>query len=216
MESSESSFISPEGAYTLAEEHKPTILQSLYTNPGAPTQPGTYTRLSTIVINFPHTKTGGSQGLSSLLGGGKEKGDKKDTKKATTAHLGVPPIPDKDESVTSSDNTGDDLTPLADPGISNPGADPQESTSLPQTTLFSSKNGPTVPTKKKSVNRPKHNLRTTSSSFVTRLHTIEGLTKTLTAKAGEVTFVFYNSGKSFYWTETGVKNKVNIAIQSFS
>ena len=62
--------------------------------------------------------------------------------------------------------------------------------------------------KKKSVSRPKHNIRTTTSTFVTRLQTAEGLTKILQAKHGDVTFMFYNSAKNFFWTEVGSKTKV--------
>src|SRR5258706_5572847 len=62
--------------------------------------------------------------------------------------------------------------------------------------------------KRKTVSRPKHSIRTTSSSFVTRLQTAEGLTRTLANKQGGVTFIFYNALKSFFWTEVGVKAKV--------
>ena len=62
--------------------------------------------------------------------------------------------------------------------------------------------------KRKTVSRPKHSIRTTSSSFVTRLQTAEGLTRTLGNKQGDVTFMFYNALKSFFWTEVGVKAKV--------
>ena len=62
--------------------------------------------------------------------------------------------------------------------------------------------------KRKTVSRPKHSIRTTSSSFVTRLQTAEGLTRTLANKQGDVTFMFYNALKSFFWTEVGVKAKV--------
>lgn len=62
--------------------------------------------------------------------------------------------------------------------------------------------------KRKTISRPKHSIRTTSSSFVTRLQTAEGLTRTLANKQGDVTFMFYNALKSFFWTEVGVKAKV--------
>ena len=62
--------------------------------------------------------------------------------------------------------------------------------------------------KRKTVSRPKHSIRTTSSSFVTRLQTAEGLTRTLANKQGDVTFMFYNALKSFFWTEVGIKAKV--------
>jgi hypothetical protein len=51
-------------------------------------------------------------------------------------------------------------------------------------------------------------MRTTSSTFITRLQSIEGLNKTLSSKQGEVTFLFYNTGKAFLWVEVGNKAKV--------
>ncbi|QRW27693.1 ribosomal L27 protein [Rhizoctonia solani] len=92
------------------------------------------------------------------------------------------------------------------------------STPQQQQQLFSPtglKPSPLTP-RKKSVARPKHNIKTTSSSFVTRLHTMEGLTKYLGSKSGDVTFMFYNAGKSFYWMDVSGKLKEPLARISFS
>ncbi|KAG2366041.1 WD40-repeat-containing domain protein [Suillus spraguei] len=66
------------------------------------------------------------------------------------------------------------------------------------------------------ISRPKHNMRTTSSTFITRLQSAEGLSKTLAAKQGEVTFLFYNTGKAFLWIEAGAKAKEPLTRISFS
>ncbi|KAJ1309513.1 hypothetical protein OPQ81_006287 [Rhizoctonia solani] len=94
----------------------------------------------------------------------------------------------------------------------------EPSTPQQQQQLFSPtglKPGPLTP-RKKSVARPKNSIKTTSSSFVTRLHTMEGLTKYLAAKSGDVTFMFYNAGKSFYWMDMSAKLKEPLARISFS
>lgn len=58
--------------------------------------------------------------------------------------------------------------------------------------------------------RPKHNIRTTSSTFLTRVQSAEGLIKSLQTKQGEATYLFYNHVKSFIWTEVGTKTKVSL------
>ena len=73
---------------------------------------------------------------------------------------------------------------------------------------------PTIGMKKKSVSRPKRNIRTTTSTFVTRLHSAEGLTRALQNKQGDVTFMFYNQAKNFFWTELGTKTKVCYHLSS--
>ena len=40
------------------------------------------------------------------------------------------------------------------------------------------------------------------------MQSVEGLSKILTSKQGDVTFMFYNSGKTFLWYEVGTKAKV--------
>ena len=55
----------------------------------------------------------------------------------------------------------------------------------------------------------KNNIRTTTSSFVTRMQCIENLNKIIHNKQGDVSYLFYNYAKNFFWTEVGVKAKVN-------
>ncbi|KAG8751433.1 hypothetical protein FRC12_012448 [Ceratobasidium sp. 428] len=45
---------------------------------------------------------------------------------------------------------------------------------------------------------------------------MEGLSKHLAAKSGDVTFMFYNAGKSFYWMDVSGKHKEPLARISFS
>lgn len=183
----------------MTEEHKPTLLGQHTVSAAPVLYP---TRLSTVTVKFPLNKSTNSPGLSQLLGGGKEK----DAKKEKTASNGK----DKDDgqSVSSSD-TPDDGNPS--PDVSNSAA-PEATPSTPiipheqHNTLFSHPGAGIG--KKKSSARPKHNMRTTSSTFITRLQNADNLSKILQSKQGESTFIFYNSAKSFFWTEAGVKVKV--------
>lgn len=184
----EATFVAPEGVYSLTEEQKPPVILTPVTP--APNGP-VPARLSTVTVRFPTQKLASSQGLSSLLGGGKEgRSREKDRDK---------------ESVSSSDNSRDEGTsdPQPDLTISTQIDATNPKPAFPPPSLFSPVRS--LPGKKKSVSRPKHNLRTTSSTFVTRLQNAEGLHKTLQSKQGDVTFLFYNMSKSFFWSEPKAK-----------
>lgn len=183
-------FVAPEGVYSVTEEHKPSG-HTINANPA--TYP---TRLSTVLVRFPTTKAS-SQGFAQLLGGNKDSKRDKEQQK--------PSKQDDNASVSSSDTDGS-----PDPAVQMAQGNVAQSPALDdQPTLFSHAN-PAAPGKKKVAARPKHNMRTTSSTFITRLHTAEGLTKALQSKQGDVQFVFYNSAKSFFWTEAGAKQKVRL------
>jgi hypothetical protein len=188
----DSLIIAPEGSYKLVEEQKPPASVAVI----AGSQQAFPTRLSSVIVSFPAPKPP-TPGFTALLGGTikpKDAADKRDKKGSNGVSY--------DDSLSSSDQ-GDEASDPAD--IEAP------SLILPPTaSLFSP--GPDSPlNKKKSTRRPKHNIRTTSSSFVTRLHSMENLNRHLAAKSGEVTFLFYNSGKNFFWTEIGSKTKVGCA-----
>ncbi|KAJ7632962.1 catabolite repression protein creC [Roridomyces roridus] len=176
----ESTFVAPEGVYTVTEEHKPSLLPHI-TSSAPPAYP---TRVSSIIVRFPATKAGGGPGFAQLLGGGNKESRKEKPK-------------DDGVSLSSSD-TPDEDTPLA-----------QE----PTQTLFAA---PSAPTKKKPLARPKHNIRTTSSTFITRIQNAEGSPRSLQSKQGDVTFLFYNAAKSFLWIEAGSKSKEPLARITFS
>ena len=55
----------------------------------------------------------------------------------------------------------------------------------------------------------KNNIRTTTSSFVTRIQCIENLNRVIHNKQGDVSYLFYNFAKNFFFTEVGVKAKVS-------
>lgn len=192
-------FVSPEGSYVLAEEHKPTIPVSVFAT-NTPNPSLVAAKSSHIVVHFAHLNKQ-SQSFSSLLSvGGKQ--DKKE-KKQHQQHL--PPVQDQDESHSS--NGGDPQDDIPDlPPNPSPTEPPQHQQ------LFSPP--PTVP-KRKPTTRSKQNLKTTTSSFVTRYHAIEGLNKYLAAKSGDTSFMFYNSGKTFYMieTDTGLKTKVAVHVR---
>lgn len=183
----DSTFVAPEGVYTVTDEHKPPI------NLAASGGPALYpTKISTVLVRFPATKQGGAPGFAQLLGGGK------DAKKEKSSNL-----KDREDGVSlSSSDTPDegDQPPSTQEHVPTGSSIPQE-----PHTLFS--HSP-LAGKKKQVTRPKHNIRTTSSTFITRIQTAEGLTKTLQSKQGDATFLFYNLSKTYVWVEAGSKAKV--------
>ena len=199
---SELTFVAPEGVYTNTEEHKPTPL-----NPHIiVSTPSTYpTRLSTIVVHYPLTKHAVTPGLAHLLGGGKDnKSKEKEKEREKEKEKEREKEKDDGQSLSSSEKLGtDDDTSGSPDNLASPALQPSSSQSP---TFFSSQ--AMNMGKKKSVSRPKRNIRTTTSTFVTRLQSAEGLTKFLQNKQGEVTYMFYNSSKNFFWTELGTKPKV--------
>ncbi|KAH9993809.1 WD40-repeat-containing domain protein [Russula vinacea] len=163
------------------------------------------TRLSTITVRFPATKQPAIQGLGQLLGGGKDFWKEK----------GLAPTPaakDDGGSVSSGDTPEDVTSP--DVGSS------QDATTTPTSIVMPDQNhglfGPPAGGKRRALSRPKHNIRATSSTFITRVQPAEGLAKVLQAKQGEVTYMFYNSAKNFYWVEAGVQAKESLARVTFA
>ncbi|KAF9019384.1 WD40 repeat-like protein [Hymenopellis radicata] len=185
----DSTFVAPEGVYSVTEEHKPFLLVAHNVNVPLAPYP---TRVSSVVVRYPPSKApGGAPGFAQLLNvGSKDKG--KDGSKS------------RDDGISqSSSDTGDDE--------GSPALD--VSPSIEPHSLFA--HAPAGPAKKRVV-RPKQNIRTTSSTFITRIQTAEGSAKALNAKQGDTTFLFYNSGKSFLWVEVGSKSKEPLARVTFS
>jgi hypothetical protein len=186
----ESTFVAPEGVYSVTDEHKPSsALSQLPAGIGHSIYP---TKVCNVVVRFPATKQGGAPGLAQLLGGNKEqrRGNLTNQKEREDGvSLSSSDTPDEGEQPSSSTQEN-----------------PPPSPSIPHEhhTLFSHSTS-----KRKNAARPKHNIRTTSSSFVTRIQTAEGLTKTLQSKQGDTTFLFYNQAKSYVWIEAGSKAKVS-------
>ncbi|KAK7040943.1 hypothetical protein VNI00_009539 [Paramarasmius palmivorus] len=176
----EATFVAPEGVYTVVEEHKPSVLQAH----AASSAPIHYpTRLTTITVRFPaHKHGGGGPGFANLLGGNKD--SKKEKEK---------PVREDGVSLSSSDTPDEGDNP-SDPG--NPPVNHH---------LFSSYS---VRAKKKATSsRPKQNIKTTSSTFITRIQYAEGYAKLMQSKQGETSFIFYNQVKTLLWVEAGVKAK---------
>ncbi|KAG9007367.1 hypothetical protein FRB94_014394 [Tulasnella sp. JGI-2019a] len=203
-------FISPEGAYTQLEEHKPPALHSYYSSLSAssPTAAQIATRVSIVTVTFPAVKQPSSQAFSSLLGGNKS--DKHNAKKVAALEgkhqPTLPAVHDKDESESSGDNPNPNPDDPVDIPPRNP-SPPPAADHPHHPVLFSPTLGAGLPSKKKST-RSKQNLKTTTSSFVTRYQAMEGFSKHLAAKTGDVNFMFYNSGKSFFMTEMETANKL--------
>jgi len=186
----DSTFVAPEGVYSVTDEHKQTQVQSYALNIGTAVYPS---RVSSAVVRFPASKQGSAPGFAQLLGGGSKSEPKKDR-----AII----LRDREDGVSlSSSDTPDESDPQPPASQEHPAG----SSTYEQHTLFSHP----ASAKKKTTARPKHNIRTTSSTFITRIQTAEGLSKTLQSKQGEsVTFLFYNLAKSFVWIEAGSKSKV--------
>ncbi|KAI0780565.1 WD40 repeat-like protein [Trametes elegans] len=190
-------FVAPEGVYSVTEEHKPTPLAQ-HTIAAAPILYPT--KISTVVARFSANKATNSPGLSQLLGGGREREVKREKEK------GVVKEREDGLSVSSSDDPDDgspdaSSTPAPDGALTSPVV-PHDQLNTPFV------HSPGGLGKRKTVPRPKHNMRTTSSTFITRLQNADNLNKALQSKQGETTFLFYNSAKTFVWTEAGTKLKV--------
>lgn len=198
---SELTFVAPEGVYSVTEEHKPTQLNTHIINQFYPTL------LSTVVVRYPLSKPAVTPGLAQLLGGGKDKDKDKDGKK----EHGEKREKEDGQSLSSSDKPGTDDesgSPQASPAL-QPQSPPL---AFESPKLFSS---PSIGMgKKKSASRPKHNIRTTTSTFVTRLQSVENINRILQNKQGDVSYMFYNHAKNFFWTELGTKAKVRLTICS--
>lgn len=220
MSETSPSFVAPEGAYNFLEEHKPPHIVPTAAN--AAQYP---TRISSVTIRFP-TKSSAGPGFTALLGGNKdsrakEKEKEKDKEKdASTNNAHKDKDRDKDrtdrdkdrerDSFSSSDNEDREINQESSTAVAETAVNP---TAAP-TTLFSPTIGPASGKRKSMASRKMQSIKTTSSSFVTRLQTVEGLNKILGHQTGEATYLFYNSSKSFIWTQVGQKMKVPVFFLS--
>ncbi|KAF9227756.1 WD40 repeat-like protein [Gyrodon lividus] len=206
---SDSAFVAPEGVYSVTEEHKPPAVPAPSTTAAASIYP---TRLSTVIVRFNHSKHGSSPGLAQLLGANLTKDSRRDKDKEREKEKERPFLDER--SLSSSDTPDESHT---SPEIASP------QTALVQDSIMSPEPRhklfahPSVSGKKKAnYSKPKHNMRTTSSTFITRMQSAEGLSKILASKQGDATFVFYNTGKTFLWYEVGTKVKEPLTRISFS
>jgi WD40 repeat protein len=202
---SDGAFVAPEGVYSVTEEHKPPIPAPASTAQLHPT------RLSTVTVHFNHSKHANSPGLAQLLGANLNKDSRRDKEREREKDKDKEKQLPDDRSLSSSDTPDDNLT---SPDVTSPQTTTVQdlmASQEPHHQLFAH---PTVSGKKNT--KPKHNMRTTSSTFITRMQSVEGLNKILANKQGEVTFMFYNSGKTFLWYEVGTKAKEPLTRISFS
>src|ERR1700678_3040964 len=70
-----STFVAPEGVYSVTDEHKQTQAQSNSMNIGTAVYPS---RVSSVLVRFPPPKQGSVPGFAQLLGGGSKSEPKKD------------------------------------------------------------------------------------------------------------------------------------------
>ncbi|KAJ3763077.1 WD40 repeat-like protein [Lentinula raphanica] len=202
----EATFVAPEGVYTVIEEHKPSVLQTH----AAATSPLSFpTRVSVITVRYPaKDKDRGSQSFAQLLGGNnhsrKEKAKEKDKEDGhSLSSNDTPPDEQPDDHVTP-----------ASPTLHH----------TPTTTIFShhaqlhpapaGKNRkPTTPVK---WSKPKSNMKTTNSTFITRTQHAEGFPRSLKDRDGDVTFFFYNQVKTVLWVEAGAKSREPLSRTTFA
>lgn len=207
----ELTFVAPEGVYSVTEEHRPANINTHLIN--TVIYP---THLSTVHVHFSAAKSTGAPGLAQLLGGGKDKDKDKDKEKEGRKDLLQPREKERDDghSVSSSERLGtdDDGASNSHANLASPLLQPQSPPTTDSPKLFSSAS--IGMGKKKLTTRPKHNIRTTTSTFVTRLQSMENLNRVLQNKHGDVYFLFYNHTKNFYWTELGNKTKVRFVYPS--
>ncbi|KAG8760766.1 hypothetical protein FRC14_002062 [Serendipita sp. 396] len=224
-------FVAPEGSYSFLEEHKPHLVTVSAMN--AALYP---TRISSITIRFQTKATSSvAPGLTALLGGvkdarAKEKEKEREREREKEA-VGLVSNKDREregrESISSSDNGLDER----EPGDLTTLATSTQETAVNMSTVDSSVNVPGPPhfapttlfppplnssRRRSQSSRKMQSIRTTSSSFVTRLQTMEGLSKVLGNQSGEATYLFYNASKSFIWTQIGQKGKEPLAKVTFS
>lgn len=185
----ESTFVAPEGVYTVTEEHKPTVLPVHTINSVPQPYP---TRVSSVLVRFPASKQGGAPGLAQLLGGGNREARK--DKGSKEREDGI--------SLSSSDTPDEGDIPQDNNNIP-----PSPTTTREPHGIFSHH---PVAGKKKTAVRPKHNIRTSSSTFISRVQHAEGFPRVLQSKQGDTTFLFYNVAKTFLWIEAGSKSKVRV------
>jgi catabolite repression protein CreC len=204
----DATFVAPEGVYSLRDELKSPLIAAGATTAAAWTQYPT--RVSTITIRYPlSTKPAGFQ-VGALLGmGSRDKRDDREREK----ELDKNSFSGSEKDRTDEDNTPDTSSTTEPNGQPTPAMPP----------LFTT--APAPHGKKAAASKPRHNIRTTSSSFVTRMVSLEGINKYLQVrillldrisrltcpiqtKQGDVTYLFYNHGRSFFWTEPSTKHKV--------
>ncbi|KAH7889618.1 WD40-repeat-containing domain protein [Phlebopus sp. FC_14] len=204
---SDSAFVAPEGVYSVTEEHKPPAIPAHASTVAAHVYP---TRLSTITVRFTQSKHVSSPGLAQLLGANLTKDSRRDREREKEREKDRSLLDDR--SLSSSD-TPDEHT---SPDLVSPQTTLVQDPPIPHEPhrLFAH---PSVLGKKKpNPSRPKHNMRTTSSTFITRVQSAEGLSKILANRQGDATFLFYNTAKAFLWVEVGANSKEPLTRISFS
>lgn len=152
---------------------------------------GSTVKMAWITVNF---KAKSGQGFGGLLG---KSGDANGASAQQQANKND----NYEASITSSDST----PPSSE---ANTASQPEAAMS-PQGS--SSKKLPFTKGSNQALPRPKNNLRSSNSTFVTRMQTCENLSKVLAdrAKAGEtVKWGFWNYGRTVCWGEEGGRIKV--------
>ena len=167
------------------------------------TQPAHPVRMSWVNVWFP--PKAGEKGIGGLLGMG-------GTKDSPAAGTGQPQMPGYEPSISSNSDSlpSSDNPPLPPTPIEVP------LSALPQ--AGSSKRMPFIKssTAPNALPRPKNNLRSSNSTFVTRLQALDSLPKIMADKGkggGEmVRWGFWNLGRTFGWGEEGGKIKASQAV----
>ncbi|KAJ3786895.1 WD40 repeat-like protein [Lentinula aff. detonsa] len=210
---SEATFVAPEGVYTVIEEHKPSVLQTH----AAATSPLSFpTRVSVITVRYPvKDKGGGAQSLAQLLGGNNH--SKKDKEKFKEREKEREDGNSLSSSDTPPDEQLDDFTAPASPTVHHTHSVAPTNTIFSHHAQHSASAGknkkPSTPVK---WSKPKSNMKTTNSTFITRTQHAEGFPRSLKDRDGDVTFFFYNQVKTVLWVEAGAKAREPLSRTTFS
>ena len=171
------------------------------------TQPAHPVRMSWVNVWFP--PKGGEKSIGGLLGMGGGKGENA----GVAMGMGQPQMPGYEPSVSSDSDSppSSDNPPMPIPIEVPLSALPQPNSSKRMPMPFSK-----ASTATNALPRPKNNLRSSNSTFVTRLQILDTLPKILAEKGkagGElVRWGFWNLGRTVGWGEEGGKIKVRQAI----
>ncbi|ORX37128.1 WD40-repeat-containing domain protein [Kockovaella imperatae] len=210
-------FMVPPGINSLPPQAGQTAMSFGSTVVNGQTQPAWPVKMTFIPIYFAPKGFGAGGGGGGIGGGGGVGGGggtqvTSPTNGVNHAGMYEPSVSSDSSDPTSSDNVVVPPTPMEVPLSAIPQAQPGKR----NINIFA-KNANVSNT----LPRPKNNLRSSNSTFVTRLQTMDNLPKVLAERgrgsAGEmVRWGFWNLGRTFGWAEEGGKYKEAFSRVTFS
>ncbi|WWD18757.1 hypothetical protein CI109_103212 [Kwoniella shandongensis] len=213
-------FMAPPGGPGQAVPTGATAMSFGSTIVNGQSQPAWPVKMSFVNVWFAPKAVGGERGgFGNLLGGGKGNSGARGGDGSGGPDYSQPPPMTGYEPSISSDSSSPPLSDVFSPPMEFPMSPvPQQGGSkrMPFGKGQNSNNSNT-----NALPRPKNNLRSSNSTFVTRLQALDNLPKVLAEKArsgtGEfIRWGFWNLGRTFAWGEEGGKVKEPLARVTFS